>query len=161
MKGNGTTEVRFTVPGIPRPGGSKRAFLHAKTQKMIVMDECRENKNWRSTVALFSRQSYAGPWLDGPLELHVVFRMPRPKAHYGTGSKASTLRQDAPEWHTSKPDATKLLRALEDALTCVLWHDDSQVVYQVVQKRYADGEPGADVVVRQITGGEKKCTTGR
>ncbi len=38
-----------------------------------------------------------------------------------------------------KPDATKLVRALEDALTRIVWKDDAQVVTQVVHKRF--GEP--------------------
>jgi Holliday junction resolvase RusA-like endonuclease len=37
------------------------------------------------------------------------------------------------------PDATKLLRGLEDALTGVVWHDDAQIVSQHVEKRYALG----------------------
>jgi Holliday junction resolvase RusA-like endonuclease len=39
---------------------------------------------------------------------------------------------------TVKPDLTKLLRAVEDALTGVVWRDDSQIIHQVVNKEYAD-----------------------
>ena len=49
----------------------------------------------------------------------------------------------------TKPDATKMLRAVEDAMTGIAWLDDAQIVRQVVTKRYAecDQKPGANVTV--------------
>jgi hypothetical protein len=46
--------IRFFVPGIPAPGGSKKAFHHAKPGKIIVKDACKRNKPWRDTVASFA-----------------------------------------------------------------------------------------------------------
>jgi hypothetical protein len=45
-----------------------------------------------------------------------------------------------------KPDVDKLLRALMDGLTRVVWHDDSQVIYVTVNKVYAwEGTTGATI----------------
>jgi Holliday junction resolvase RusA-like endonuclease len=49
----------------------------------------------------------------------------------------------------TRPDATKLWRPTEDALTGIVWRDDSQIIRQLVRKRYCGpGEvPGAEVLV--------------
>lgn len=73
--------------------------------------------------------------LDGPLVLVVQFYVPRPKSHYG----ARGLRPSAPDYPAVRPDVTKLLRAVEDACTGVVWRDDAQVVEQHAGKSY--GEP--------------------
>jgi Holliday junction resolvase RusA-like endonuclease len=65
-----------------------------------------------------------------------VFVLARPRSHYGTGRNADRLRATAPAWPCSRPDATKLLRAVEDALTGVVWRDDGQVVVQTARKVY-------------------------
>lgn len=75
--------------------------------------------------------------LDGPLELLVVFTVPRPKGHYG----ARGLRPSAPEYPAVRPDVTKLLRAVEDACTGIVWRDDAQIIEQHATKRY--GEPAS------------------
>ena len=141
--------ISFFVPGICKPGGSKTAFINKKTGRAIIVDACKGNKDWRQDCKVFARQEYKGPPLDGPLVLDVVFYMLRPKGHFGSGSKATTLKLSAPAYPTGKPDCTKLLRALEDSLTGLLWRDDSQIVMQRAQKKYAGyvGGPGAQVHV--------------
>ena len=129
--------IEFFVHGIPAPGGSKTAFRHAKTGRIIVMDACKRNKPWRDTVASFAIEHAPDELLSCPLSLDVTFIMPRPKYHYRTGKYSGMLKDSAPHWHTVKPDATKLLRALEDALTGIMWTDDSIIVKQYVNKTYA------------------------
>jgi Holliday junction resolvase RusA-like endonuclease len=76
--------------------------------------------------------------------LYVDFYLSRPKAHRG----AKGLKPSAPHHHTTKPDTTKLLRCLEDALTNVIWRDDTQVVRQHVSKNYGDPERTEVRIVR-------------
>jgi Holliday junction resolvase RusA-like endonuclease len=56
--------------------------------------------------------------------------------------------------HLTKPDASKLIRAVEDALTHVVYRDDAQVVELVVGKFYAsmDAAPHVDIRVEQTAG---------
>lgn len=137
--------IAFTVRGIPAPGGSKRGFVHRNTGRVIVVDACKRSKDWKALVSHAAADSHAGEPLDGPVRLEIEFTMPRPKNHYTTRG----LRQSAPEHHTKAPDATKLLRSTEDALTGICWHDDAQVAVQVVSKRYGD-TPGASIRVEQL-----------
>lgn len=139
--------ISFFVPGVPKPGGSKRAFVNPKTGRAIITDDCKGNRDWRAVVADSARlHTGDGPPLDCPLRLEVVFHLLRPKGHFGSGKNAGQVRSSAPAFPTVKPDTTKLLRALEDALTGIIWRDDALVVEQEVSKRYSD-RTGAEVRV--------------
>lgn len=143
--------IQFFVPGVPVPGGSKKAFAHKTTGKIIVMDDAgKRNKDWRAVVALAARDAYQGEPLEGPLSVEMIFYMPRPNKHYRTGKNSGRLRRDAPTVHTGRPDALKLARSTEDALTSILWRDDSQTARITATKVYA-GFAGAAIIVRPHT----------
>jgi hypothetical protein len=74
----------------------------------------------------------------GPVRVDLCFYFARPKSHFRTGKFAGVLRDDAPKWHTTKPDRDNLEKAVLDALTQVggFWQDDSQVCAGSVTKRY-------------------------
>jgi Holliday junction resolvase RusA-like endonuclease len=135
--------VEFFVPGVPAPGGSKRVFPIGQG-KFAVTDDSKRSKPWRAVVQLAAREHYRAAPLQGPLYLTVIFYMPRPKSHKNAHG---VVRAAAPPFPAVKPDATKLLRCLEDACSGILWNDDAQVVMQHVSKRYAVDAPGALVRV--------------
>lgn len=152
--------LAFTVYGRPQPAGSKRAFPRRKTGGgwgVSVTDDNPVSRDWKEAVASAGWYALAGDvppdrYVNDPallrcaLGLSVRFVLTRPKGHYGTGRNAAAVRASAPEYPTTKPDATKLLRAVEDALTGVVWRDDAQVVEQSVTKAYGEPE-GATIVV--------------
>ena len=72
--------------------------------------------------------------------------MPYLKTHYGTWKNEDKLKPSAPNWHKSKPDLNKILRSTEDALTGVLWIDDSQIAKIEILKMYGK-QPGALIEV--------------
>jgi Holliday junction resolvase RusA-like endonuclease len=139
------TAIAFTVFGNAVPAGSKTTG-HTNQGRTFVRDSSgHRGKDWRRNVAQEAGVAmHRRHLLDGPLELHVVFYVPRPKGHYGSGRNAGVVKSAAPAYPTVKPDVTKLLRAVEDACTGVVWRDDAQVVTQHAQKRY--GEPARCVV---------------
>ncbi len=145
--------LSFTVYGKPEPAGSKTPG-RSKTGGMFVRDSNPNAADWKREV-----KAAAGPAMGsrelaaGPLRLEAVFYLPRPKGHYGTGRNAGTVRGAAPAYPIVKPDATKLLRAVEDALTGIVWRDDAQIVEQLVRKRY--GSPARiEVLVVDVVGSE-------
>ena len=150
--------ISFRVEGVPAPGGSKRGFVvkRAGGKLGVAMTDAggERTKNWRQSVLLAARAALRStddvrPF-DGPLVVDVTFLMPRPKGHYGkAGIKAS-----APVAPTTKPDATKLWRSTEDAISDAgLWTDDAQVVRQCVSKVYAETalQTGALVTIKQFS----------
>ena len=136
----GTRSVSFTVHGKAQPAGSKTAGK-TKEGRLFVRDSSGGSAPWKRQVAAAAGEAMQGaPLFEGALRLAVVFTVPRPQGHYG----ARGLRPSAPEHPTVRPDVTKLLRAVEDAMTGVVWRDDSQVVWQVAWKEY--GEPAHCIV---------------
>ena len=138
--------IVFFVPGIPGTAGSKRGFVNPKTKRVIIVDDNRKAAPWRQSVLAAAMRIYTDVPLTGPVVLTAHFYFPRPKCHYGSGRNADVLKDGAPRHHITKPDATKLLRALEDALTAVIWRDDNQVVEQHVEKMYGP-RPGVLVTI--------------
>lgn len=128
-------DLAFTVYGQAQPAGSKTAG-RTKSGRMFVRDSAKGSRPWKTQVAQAAGEAMNGTGLlDGALELSVIFTVPRPKGHYGVRG----LRPSAPEHPTTRPDVTKLLRAVEDACTGIVWRDDSQIVAQHAYKEY--GEP--------------------
>lgn len=144
-----TPIVCFYIRGFPAPGGSKTAFPLRRRDGSYVFDSNgriiinmvddagERNKQWKKAVAIQAKIAYRGVPLDEPLDVFFEFFLERPKGHYRTGSFANELKADAPKYPTSKPDALKLARSTEDALTGILWTDDAGNVDIAARKRYA------------------------
>ncbi len=131
--------------GTPAPQGSKRGFVNKKTGRVQMVESSKKVAPWRQDVqaAAFNAAAdhqWAAP--TGPLRVHVVFYLPRLRAHYRTGRFADRLRDDAPTHSQSTPDIDKLLRSTFDALTQAgVIQDDAQIAAAITEKRYAN--PGA------------------
>lgn len=113
--------IEFTVPGIPRPQGSKR-----HVGKGIMVEMSKYVANWRSLVSLASWDAMQGlqpVCKPSVVSIGVEFYFDRPQSHY----TRSGLRPTAATGHTVKPDVDKLLRALLDAMAQIVFEDDSQV----------------------------------
>jgi Holliday junction resolvase RusA-like endonuclease len=129
--------ITFTILGKPSPSGSKKAFQHSKTGKIVVVDTAKGKAKWQNVskrAALAAAKSAGWECTNAAVNLHVHFVFARPKSHYGTGKNSAILKPAAPFWHIQKPDRTKLLRCTEDAFKGVLWKDDSQVIGGLVSK---------------------------
>ncbi len=129
------------VVGLPKPGGSKRAFINRKTGRPIITEDCKRSKIWRQEVQdAWHRAREKGKVperpFDGLLSVEVIFFLPRPKSHFRTGKYSGILRDSAPKYPMTKPDLTKLWRSTEDALTGLLWKDDAQIIVQCLYKCY-------------------------
>jgi crossover junction endodeoxyribonuclease RusA len=133
-------EIRFTVPGKPAPQGSKR---HVGNGRMV--ESSKDVGPWRERVAYFGRQAMYQTGFDPlskcPLEVELFFVMVRP---------TSAPKRTTPP-AIKRPDIDKLSRAVLDALTFIVFDDDSQVVSLKVHKRIAEiGEPpGVHITVTE------------
>lgn len=139
--------VRFTVPGLPAPQGSKRVV-----RGRLIDANHAALRPYRAAVAAAAAKAVGLPLddpdaLQGALEGHTPVRepvavelrfgLPRPAGHWGTGRNAGVLKPSAPAYPAVKPDVDKLTRAVLDALTGVVWVDDAQVVRLYTDKVYA------------------------
>lgn len=135
----------FTIVGLtPAPQGSKR---HVGGGRMV--ESSAKVRPWREAV----RQEALKTGLaisDQPIYLHLLFRFRRPQGHHNSKGE---VKPSAPTTHITRPDLDKLCRSTLDALTGVLFRDDSQVAFMVASKEYAlPGElEGCQVEIRTIS----------
>jgi Holliday junction resolvase RusA-like endonuclease len=133
----------MTIHGAPAPQGSKVAFSRKGSRKVVMLEQTRKTLDpWRRAVTLQARRQYRRPVpLDVPLSVGMMFVLARPR----------TVRRPHP---SVTPDLSKLVRAVEDALTDAgVWRDDALVVrYHELEKRYAAAgeEPGVRVSIRPL-----------
>lgn len=149
--------LEFFVPGTPKPAGSKTAFTNPKTGKVIITDASgAPGKAWRKIVTQTGGEAIVGRAefpLSGALVMGLTFFLQRPMNHHVAGKRERPLKADAPVMPTVMPDATKLTRAVEDALTKIVWLDDAQIVQQSIGKCYCNDEypqPGVLVWVGKM-----------
>lgn len=122
-------EVHFTAYGEAKPQGSQESRFVPSLGR-TVSHEKPGVYAWRKTIAWSAAKAMGdgAKLIDGPVVLEAVFFRPRPKSW--------PKRRCYP---TSAPDLSKLVRALEDALTGVIYRDDAQIVGLHVRK--VCGEP--------------------
>jgi Holliday junction resolvase RusA-like endonuclease len=142
--------ISFSVVGVPAPKGSSRAMMvGAAAVNVPSGSEANRQKlvTWAAEVTNRAVEAMDGrpPFVDTPLSLRVIFRFARPKKHF---TKAG-LRPDAPRYHTQKPDLGKLVRSTEDAMTGIVYDDDSRIAHINISKFWCNiGEkPGADIII--------------
>ena len=142
---------RLTVYGEAAPAGSKRIVPVGKKDGPRFyrsVDANPKAQPWKEKVAREAgliMQDRA--LLRGPLAVSFTFYVRRPKGHFGTRG----LRPSAPAFPTVRPDVLKLARGVEDALTGVVWGDDSQVTRELLVKAYAEPER-VEVEVWELAG---------
>lgn len=139
--------LAFTVYGVASGMGSKRAFQPKGFKAPIITDSNRNLKSWQQLVAdgasraILDTPSFS--LLAGPVRLTLAFYLPRPKA----------IRNRVVP-HCKMPDCSKLIRSTEDALSGVVYVDDSQVVEIIAGKFYAlPGDPPHVDVRVELTNG--------
>ena len=128
-------EVNIEVFGEPASQGS-HSVIHGR----IVQVNSAKHKRWRNAVAFAAMDVITEGFepIDEPLELSVIFYLPRPK----------TATRDFP---AVMPDLDKLIRAVGDSLSGLVYVDDSRIVSISAHKRYADHRgPGAFIRVNTL-----------
>lgn len=139
--------IAFQVTGTPKPQPRPKAYRRGK--RAGVYDPGTANE-WKWKVGIEAEKHAPPEPLEGPLDVVLEFRMPRPKSHYGTGRNAGTLKASAPaRWHVGRLDLDNLAKAVLDALTeAGMWRDDGQIVLLSLLKEY-DSVPGVFVSVEE------------
>jgi crossover junction endodeoxyribonuclease RusA len=129
------SELIIDVSGDPASQGS-----HSVINGRIVQVNSTKHKRWRNAVVFAALDLIDEDWvpIDEPVELSVIFYLPRPK----TATR---------EFPAVMPDLDKLIRAVGDSLTTAgIISDDSRIIAIHAQKLYADAR-GVGAVIRVNT----------
>lgn len=127
----------------PRPRATKRG------DRASVYDPGSADGFKRAVQVAAIEQGPKQP-LDLPLIVEIIYYMPRPKSHFGTGKNSGVLKETAPISCGKKPDLDNLNKASFDALNDIdFWRDDALVVEMWAAKRYCGKgqRPGCEIRV--------------
>lgn len=126
-------EIELQVYGIP-----KAQMRHRTVNTPKFKGTYDPSKDTKENFLLTVQHNAPKEPLTGPIGLTVIFYMPRPKGHYRTGKNSAMLRDDAPEFFTSRPDVDNFCKHLMDSLNGVFWKDDSQICRLFSEKLYSE-----------------------
>jgi len=151
--------IEFFVPGDAKTSGSKRAFLNKSTGKLIVAPANSKQKDWQAALGYFAdiaARNYG--LITEPCILACVFYRLRPKNHFRTNGQVKPQFENAKP--ASKPDGLKLCRAVEDAMSKIVYADDSLVCDHRISKRYCENgqRPGVSITVETYDNQKLKGT---
>lgn len=126
-------DIRLTILGEPK---SQKRHRSTKVGNFIRQyDPSAADKG--DFLSIVQKNAPEKPY-DCPLKVDVWFFFTRPKSHYKSGKNSHLLKDNAPEWHTSKPDRDNLDKFVMDSLCKIYWRDDSVVCCGGIRKKYSD-----------------------
>lgn len=149
--------LEFIVPGLPVPKGNvikgRWGGYHDPTKGLddwLTMVSSQASAamrgNYRARLSLLPEEEYRRergiptpislPIFTSAVRVDVTFALRRPKSTIIDGVRWNLTKEPTPP-HTKKPDRDKLLRAVGDAMTGIVYVDDSQVIAGDTRKRYA------------------------
>ncbi len=142
--------IDIFVEGNPKPQSRPRVSVRGGRGFAYNADS-KEMQAWKKALDS-ALAEIPDRGLDGPMHVELVFRLPRPKAHYRTGKFSHLLKDSAPGDEGSRCDVDNLSKVVLDKITrSGYWIDDNQVVFMSVRKRWAfEEDPGCEVRVIPI-----------
>jgi Holliday junction resolvase RusA-like endonuclease len=137
-------EIKLTILGEPKAQARHRHFTRGKFSGTYD-----PSKDKKTTFASIIQESAPKEPIIEPIVLELYFYMARPKNHYGTGKKASFLKDSAPEFHSGRPDIDNLIKFCQDAMNKIFWHDDGQICGVIASKKYSE-RPRTEILIKTI-----------
>lgn len=155
--------IAFIVLGRPQQRGSKQAHARYDNSGKPITKDGRvltfakdanpKSKAWMDSVRSAAVEAMGKDWepLRCPIRLSVRFEFGRPKSHYGSGRNGDLVKASAPREHAQTPDLSKLMRAVEDGMTGIVYSDDRQICgYEECVKTWTNGVERAVIRVTPI-----------
>jgi Holliday junction resolvase RusA-like endonuclease len=135
------TTIRFRVDGEPQPMAKRLPRKRGKGRD-FPNDPTGKKKGWiqeveRVAIGLMEERGVDPFGEDDPIQLTVTAYRSRPIS--GKGKK---MRYPLP-----RPDASNYAYPIENALSTVVYWDDSRVIRFIAEKYFADAEHPAGVEV--------------
>lgn len=134
-------QIHLVIQGEPK---AQKRHRHASRGKFIQKyDPSAADKG--DFLSIVQKNAPAKPF-DVPIRVVVRFYFSRPKSHYKTGKNAGVLRDNAPKFHTSRPDFDNCGKFFSDAMNKVFWRDDSVISQCSISKMYSD-TPRTEIII--------------
>jgi len=135
--------VTFKVDATPVPKGRAR---YVRRGNYISTYTPEKTRTYETLIKEAAREAMgASEPLETPVSLYLYIRVPIPKS---CTKKRLEAISDGSEKPTKKPDASNILKSVEDGMNGVVYHDDSQIINLHVSKVYSS-LPGVDICVKE------------
>ena len=135
--------LTFKVDGVPVPKGRAR---YVRRGNHISTYTPEKTRTYETLIKDAARQAMGvSEPLDTPVSLYLYIRVPIPTS--ATKKRLQAIA-DGSEKPTKKPDASNVLKSVEDGMNGVVYKDDSQIVNIHVTKVFSS-EPGVDICVKE------------
>jgi len=139
------TELRFFVTGEPVPWARARRrgnrYFTPQKQKAHM-----ERVAMLALHAVAEHETSRKEWWELSVEVEVIGRF-SPSKSWPQWKKKAALAGTV--LHRKKPDADNLVKLVKDALSGVIWRDDSLVVDQIGRKRFSDAAT-TEIILRPL-----------
>ena len=135
--------VTFKVDATPVPKGRAR---YVRRGNYISTYTPEKTRTYETLIKEAAREAMgASEPLETPVSLYLYIRVPIPKS---CTKKRLEAISDGSEKPSKKPDASNILKSVEDGMNGVVYHDDSQIINLHVSKVYSS-LPGVDICVKE------------
>lgn len=136
----------FFVPGKPVPKQRARVVRRGPKVASYTPDA---TVNFENLVRVLAQQQMQGRGpVNAPVRVEIDILVVPPQSWSGRRQQEAIAQAFRP---TRKPDASNVLKSIEDGMNGIVYGDDSQIVELVARKSYAVG-PGVKVRVEQAPG---------
>lgn len=131
-------KIQFSVHGEASGKGSLISGVGKKTGR-VYSHSPKSTIRWEARVAQEAQEAMKGEasLMEGPLAVIIRFRLPKPK---------SAKKNSLPD---KRPDLDKLIRAVLDGMSKIVYKDDGQVTDLSVAKRYGE-KPMAEIWISEM-----------
>lgn len=129
----------FEVPGKPTGKARARTFYNPKIGRVQSITP-KDTVSYENLVKMcYITSEHRREWFNKePITMYITAFFEIPKST----SKKDRARMLSGELHpTKKPDADNIAKIVCDALNDVAYHDDTQIVRLIVDKRYTESAP--------------------
>jgi len=138
-----TFMVTFTVDG--NPVGKQRA-RYVKRGNFVSAYTPEKTRTYESLIKEKAIEAMGSSEpLETPVTLYLYIRVPMPKSYSKKRIEACLNGFEQP---IKKPDASNILKSVEDGMNSVVYKDDSQIVNIHVTKVYSS-QAGVDICVKE------------
>lgn len=136
--------IRIEVPGPAVAQGRPRATAALGHVKLYDPPKSRA---YKQTVAIYARQAMGQKLpTQMPVSCKLWIYREIPKSD---SKKRRSLKASGKILPTVKPDVDNVFKAITDACTGIVWHDDNQIVKAHIIKKYSD-QPRAVLEVEEL-----------
>lgn len=135
--------IRFVIWGDPVAQGRPRTAVINGRPRLYDPEKSR---HYKELVRLVAQEARPNHLIEGPVSLTVRIFKRFPASFSKRAREQARAGNIRP---ATKPDASNILKAIEDALNGVVWVDDRQIVDLIVTKAY-DDDPRVEVEIREI-----------